>query len=129
MPLPVVFLSVGAPVDIGLVSSLAHPDGNITGVIFESSTETYAKRLQVLKEIIPTLDAVAVLRARGDANVAFAMQSLERSAPQLGIRLVPVDAASPDELEAAFAEIKRSGVQGLVVIAGSLTGSPTLPAH
>ena len=101
----------------------------MTGVTFKSSTETYAKRLQVLKEIIPTLDAVAVLRARGDANVAFTMQSLERSAPQLGIRLVPVDVASPDELEAAFAEIKRSGVQGLVVIAGSLTASPPLPAH
>ena len=111
VPLPVVFLSVGAPVDIGLVSSLAHPGGNMTGVTFELSTETYAKPLQILKEIIPTLGAVAVLRARGDANVAFAMQSLERWAPQLGIRLVPVDVASPDELEGAFAEIETSGAR------------------
>ena len=121
LPIPVVFLSVGAPVDIGLVSSLAHPGGTMTGVTFESSTETYAKRLQILKEIIPALDGVAVLRARGDPNVPFAMQSLERAAPQLGISLVPVDVASPDELEAAFAEIEKSGAQGLVVIAGSLT--------
>ncbi len=119
--IPVVFLSVGAPVEVGLVSSLARPGGNMTGVTFESSTETYAKRLQILKEIIPTLDRVAVLRARGDANVAFAMQSLERSAPELGITLAPADVVSPDELEAAFAEIEKTGAQGLVVIAGSLT--------
>jgi ABC transporter substrate binding protein len=48
--IPVVFISVGAPVDIGLVESLAHPGGNMTGVTFEATSETYAKRLQILKE-------------------------------------------------------------------------------
>src|SRR5262249_49750459 len=112
-PVPVVFLSVGAPVDIGLVESLAHPGGTMTGVSFEASTETYAKRLQLLKEIVPTLDRVAVLRARGDANVRFAMASLEKSAPELGVTLVLFDVASPDELEAAFAEMRKNGAQAL----------------
>jgi ABC-type uncharacterized transport system substrate-binding protein len=70
---PTVFLSVGAPVDIGLVQSLAHPGGNMTGVTFEAATDTYAKRLQLLKEIVPTLERVAVLGARGDPNVPFAL--------------------------------------------------------
>ena len=51
---PTVFLSVGAPVDIGLVQSLSHPGGNMTGVTFEAATDTYAKRLQMLKEVVPT---------------------------------------------------------------------------
>ena len=67
---PVVFLSVGAPVEIGLVTSLKRPGGNMTGITFEAASETYGKRLQLLKEIIPQLTRVAVLRAAGDANVA-----------------------------------------------------------
>ena len=61
--IPTVFVSVGAPVEIGLVQSLSHPGGNMTGVSFEAATETYAKRLQILKEIVPDLKRVAVLRA------------------------------------------------------------------
>jgi putative tryptophan/tyrosine transport system substrate-binding protein len=74
---PIVFLSVGVPVDIGLVESLAHPGGNMTGITFEAATETYAKRLQILKEIVPNLEHVAVLRAVGDPNVVHAMASLD----------------------------------------------------
>jgi ABC transporter substrate binding protein len=47
--MPVVFLSVGAPVNIGLVESLSHPGGNMTGITFEAAEETYAKRLQISK--------------------------------------------------------------------------------
>ncbi len=46
---PVIFSSVGAPVDIGLVESLAHPGGNMTGTTFEAASQTYAKRLQLSK--------------------------------------------------------------------------------
>ena len=62
-----------------------------------------------------------MLRARGDANVPFAMQSLEIAAPQLGVRLQTVDIASADKLDTAFAEIARGRAQALVIIAGSLT--------
>ena len=78
---PCVFLAVGAPVDIGLVAGLNHRGGNMAGVTFEAATETYAKRLQILTEIIPNLERVAVLRTIGDPNVTFAMKSVERAAP------------------------------------------------
>src|SRR4051795_12954883 len=51
--IPVVFISVGAPVDIGLVESLAHPGGGMTGTTFEAASETNGKRLQLLKDILP----------------------------------------------------------------------------
>src|SRR6266851_4254449 len=79
--LPVVFLSVGVPVEIGLVASLRHPGGNMTGVTFEAATETYARRLQLLQEVVPTLSRVALLYAVGDPNVAHAIQAVETAAP------------------------------------------------
>ncbi len=96
---PTVFVSVGAPVEIGLVQSLAHPGGNMTGITFEAATGTYGKRLQILKEIVLDLKRVAVLRAFGDPNVGFAMTSLEEAAPELGVSLVSVDMKSADDLE------------------------------
>ena len=59
---PTVFISSAFPVEIGLVRSLAHPGGNITGIASEAATETNQKRLQILKEIVPGLKRAAVLR-------------------------------------------------------------------
>jgi putative tryptophan/tyrosine transport system substrate-binding protein len=120
---PTVFVGVGAPVEIGLVQSLARPGGNMTGVTFEAATETYGKRLQLLKEIVPDLKEVAVLRAVGDPNVGFAMTSLEGAAPELGVSVVSVDIKSAADLETAFANLKNSKVQALLAIAGGLTFS------
>jgi len=53
------------------IQSLAHPGGNITGITFEASRDTYGKRLQILKEIVPDLKRAAVLRAVGDPNVGL----------------------------------------------------------
>jgi putative ABC transport system substrate-binding protein len=118
---PTVFVSVGAPVEIGLVQSLAHPGGNMTGITFEASTDTYGKRLQILKEIVPDLKRAAVLRTVGDANVGFAMTSLEAAAPELGVSLVSVDMKSADDVEPVFAKVKISEVGAVLEIAGALT--------
>jgi putative ABC transport system substrate-binding protein len=119
--LPVVFLSVGAPVEIGLVQSLPHPGGNMTGITFEAATETYGKRLQLLKELLPNLGNVAVLAAEGDANVTFAMQSLNKAAPELGVSLRIFGLRPNDDLAAKFGEIEQSHAQALIVVAGALT--------
>ena len=76
--LPVVFLSVGAPVEIGLVSSLARPGGTMTGVAGMESTDAYGKRLQLLKELSPRMTRVAVLYARSDPNGAPALEAVGR---------------------------------------------------
>jgi putative tryptophan/tyrosine transport system substrate-binding protein len=118
---PVVFIAVGAPVEIGLVESLSRPGGNMTGITFEAATETYAKRLQILKEIVPKVNRVAVLHAPGDANVKFAMASLEGAAPNLGIQLSPIPISSSSDIAAAFDEMRQSQSEALIVIAGLLT--------
>jgi putative ABC transport system substrate-binding protein len=121
--IPTVFHSVGAPVDIGLVQSLPHPGGNITGISFEAAIEAHGKRLQLLKEIVPRLTRVAVLRAPDDPNTKIAMTALQQSAPQLGLTLPPFDVRSVGDLDYAFGEMQRSRIEAVLVVAGSLTYS------
>jgi putative ABC transport system substrate-binding protein len=121
--IPVVFVSVGAPVDIGLVESLAHPGGNMTGTTFEATSETYAKRLQILKEIVPGLSRVAALGAIDDPNFPFAMRSLIQSAPNLHVSITPIGFGSAEGLGSAFKEMKTAHSEGLIVVSGSLTYS------
>jgi putative ABC transport system substrate-binding protein len=121
--IPVVFLSVGAPVDIGLVQSLPHPGGNMTGVSFEAAIDTYAKRLQMLKEVVPALKRIAVLAAQGDPNVTFAMRSLEQAASGMHLEMTTTYVTAGDDLPAAFEEIRQRKVEGLIVIAGLLTSN------
>src|SRR5260370_23063910 len=80
-----------------------------------------AKRLQILKEIAPAIKEVAVLGASGDSNVAFATASLEKAAAELGLKLTPTDVKSADDLPAAFDEMQRNHIEGLIVIAGAFT--------
>lgn len=121
--LPTVFLSVGDPVATGLVPNLARPGGNMTGVTFEAAAETYGKRLQLLKEIVPDLTRVAVLRPVGDPNAVVAVASLEQAAQSLAVQLMSVDVRSAKDLDPAFAEIKRKSAQGVMVVAGAFTVS------
>jgi putative ABC transport system substrate-binding protein len=123
--LPIVFLGVGAPLDLGLVQSLAHPGGNMTGVTFQAASETYAKRLQILTEIVPNLSRVAVLRTIGDANVAFALKSLEQAAPQLGVTLLPFDIRTADELPDAFDAMTADNAQALIAISSAVVYGAT----
>ena len=91
---PTVCISISFPVEIGLVQSLAHPGGNMTGIAAEAASETYGKRLQILKEIVPDLKRVAVLSPIGDPNVGFDIKSLGLAAHELGVTLLPVDITS-----------------------------------
>ena len=119
--LPVVFVSVAAPVEMGLVDSLASPGGNLTGITFEAATETYAKRLEILKEIAPNVKRVVVLGAEADANFSFAMASLQKHAPTLEVTIVPIGISSIADLPSVFASIKGQKADGLMSVAGNLT--------
>jgi putative ABC transport system substrate-binding protein len=112
---PTVFISIGFPVELGLVQSLAHPGGNMTGIAAEAALEINGKRLQILKEIVPDLNRVAVLRDFDTRSWEFEWTSLDQAARELGLSLVPVDIKSADELETAFARIKKSGAEGIFV--------------
>jgi len=119
--LPTVFQAVSDPVRLGLVASLAHPGGNMTGVSFEAGAETYGKRLQLLKEIVPGLTVVGVLGAPGDTNMPVAMESLKRVAPSLHVSIRPFEVAAITDVDRSFTMMNRSGVQGVLVVAGVFT--------
>jgi putative tryptophan/tyrosine transport system substrate-binding protein len=116
---PVAFIGVGSPIDLGLVESLARPGRNMTGVTYEDHTVTYARRLQLLKEIVPTLSRVAVLGA--DPIFPFAMVALRKAATSLQVSLSPIAISSANDLNGAFDEMHRSQAEALFVVAGSLT--------
>jgi putative tryptophan/tyrosine transport system substrate-binding protein len=112
--IPTVFISIGFPVELGLVASLAHPGGTMTGIAAEAALEINGKRLQILKEIVPDLNRVAVLRDVADRMAAgLEWAALDQSARELGLTLVPADIRSADELEMAFSGIKKSGAKAL----------------
>jgi putative tryptophan/tyrosine transport system substrate-binding protein len=119
--LPVVFMTISAPVSLGLVESLSRPGGNMTGITFEAAEETNAKRLQILREIVPSATRIAVLGARSDPNVGIAMTSLQQAAPGLGVTLGLVEITSADSLRTAFDEMKSNRAEAIIVIPGSLT--------
>jgi len=119
VPCPVVFSPVGFPVAIGMVSSLRRPGGNFTGISFEGAEETYGKRLQILKEIVPRATRVAALGHADDMNIIPALETAHRVAPSLGIDVVDVTVRGAADLEPAFAEMSKRRVQGVLVIAGA----------
>jgi putative ABC transport system substrate-binding protein len=136
-----VFISIGFPVELGLVESLAHPGGNMTGIAAEAALEINGKRLQILKEIVPDLNRVAVLRDFAERSFSFygtgfEWTALDQAARDLGLTLVPVDIKSADELEMAFAGIKKSGAEAFFVTrtallsnAGEQIADLTIAAH
>jgi putative tryptophan/tyrosine transport system substrate-binding protein len=112
---PTVFISIGFPVERGLVQSLAHPGGNMTGITSEAALETSGKRLQILKEIVPALKRVAVLGVVGETDIGAENTSLELAARELGLTLIPVYINSADDLDGAFADMKKSEAEALFV--------------
>lgn len=112
--IPIVMAPAGAPVEVGLVASLARPGGNVTGVS-NMSAELGGRRLQMLGEIIPGLARVAVLASRTDAFTRPFMRYMEEAVPGLGIRLQVVTVDGPAEFESAFATMAQAGAQAVVI--------------
>jgi putative ABC transport system substrate-binding protein len=118
--IPVVMVEVGDPVGAGLIESLARPGGNITGTSL-MSTETSAKRLQLLKEIVPTASRVAVLGNPRNASVARNWTETKEAGSRLGLKLLSVEIRTHDDLTPAFAAIAQERPNALVVLLDSLT--------
>ena len=104
--IPIVMIGVGDPVGAGLVSSFNRPGGNITGNTI-LGPEVAGKRLQLLKEVIPSLSRVAFLWNPDNASHPAQLAELRAAVETLGIKLLPVAVLSPDEFDRAFAEMVR----------------------
>jgi len=115
--IPIVMAVVSDPVGSGLVTSLAHPGGNVTG-LSTMSTEHSAKRLQLLKETIPRLTRVAVLWNQATPYHPKVIEELKAATPSLSIELSLVAARAPEEIDPAFWAVSRAHAQALYVIEG-----------
>ena len=112
--IPIVMSPAGAPVQAGLIKSLAQPGGNVTG-LSSMEAELGTKRLQLLVEMIPNLRRVAVLGARTDPFTAPYVQDFKDAAVRLGLQLQPVLIDGPRDFEGAFAEMSKMSSQAVVI--------------
>jgi putative tryptophan/tyrosine transport system substrate-binding protein len=116
--IPIVAAVMADPVNDGLVASLAHPGGNITGTTF-LGPELVAKRLQLFREVIPKLSRIAALwhpHAYSERTMASMSQEVETAAQKLGMKLQFVPADNPDELAGAFSKIAEQRAEAFIVL-------------
>jgi putative ABC transport system substrate-binding protein len=120
---PIVFIVPEDPVRLGLVASLARPDGNLTGVNFFTS-ELTAKRLGLLRELVPTAVRVAVLINPDNATTTeTALRDLQSAARAMGVQIQVLKASTSREIDAAFATFLREPPDALFVVGDPLFNS------
>jgi putative tryptophan/tyrosine transport system substrate-binding protein len=121
--IPIVFASAGAPVEDGLVASLAKPGGNVTGLT-QLSAELDGKKLEILKQAAPKVTRVGLLWTVGSARADDRLKEAEPAAKSLDIRLHSLELKNSDDFVRIFDAAKQVGVQAL-----SLAPSPLLFTH
>jgi putative ABC transport system substrate-binding protein len=114
---PLVTIFQDDPVAAGLVTSLARPGGNLTGVAQTTGPEFFRKRLQILKEIAPSVSRAALL---GPKSVAEQDSGLP---PNAGVTVIPVQVDLAEQLDGAFKVIRQERVDGLMVAGSAITYS------
>jgi putative ABC transport system substrate-binding protein len=118
--LPIVFVAVADPITSGLVTSLARPGGNLTGSSLLFS-ELVGKCLELLKQAVPEVSRIAVLRqASAERTAKKALEQADLAARALGVRLQSVEVRGPADFDKAFAEMRRAGSGALTVFGGAI---------
>jgi putative ABC transport system substrate-binding protein len=115
--IPIVFNSGEDPVRVGLVASLNRPGGNVTGVSWFSS-ESIAKRLSLLHQLVPAATVMGFLAHPKDPELPSQLAIAGDATQTLGVKLIVVDASSPEEIDAAFAAFGQQGAHAIIVASG-----------
>jgi putative ABC transport system substrate-binding protein len=116
----VVAAGAGDPVATGLVASLAHPGGNVTG-ISDVATTLSAKRMQLLKEAVPSLHKIAMIWNKNDLAMTLRYQASAKAADALGVSVQALGVGEPDDFDAAFAAMTRDPPEAILMVSDSLT--------
>ena len=112
--IPIVFTSSADPIQVGLVASLNHPGGNVTGVSW-FDTELGPKQLQLLSELVPNVTVAVLMVNPQSPEVAHQRETAQQAARALGWQLHVIAASSVTEIDAAFAGAKRQRANALVI--------------
>lgn len=118
--IPIVMAASADALGEGLVSSLGHPGGNVTGMTFLAGPEFAGKQLQLLKEAVTTASRVAVLTNPTNRSHAAFAREVKTAAQSLGAQLQVLEASSPDQLDSAFAAMTRERAAALLVLTDSV---------
>ena len=120
--IPVVISATADPVGSGIVASLARPGGNVTG-LSAYNVELYAKRVELLRELVPSLARIAGLFNMSNPVVPSQWKEVERGARSLGVQVQLLDVRNPEDLGRAFDAATRQRADALVVAVDALTQS------
>jgi putative tryptophan/tyrosine transport system substrate-binding protein len=112
--IPIIFLTGGDPVALGLVASLNRPGGNLTGVT-TLSAELEPKRLELLHGLVPTATTIGALINRTNPNAATQSRDLEAAARKLGVKLQVLNAGTERDFDTVFARLAELQAGGLVI--------------
>jgi putative ABC transport system substrate-binding protein len=121
--IPIVAISVGDPVGAGLVKSLAHPGGNVTGNTILAS-DLGAKRLQLIKEVLPSASRVALFWNSDNVSNMMILENMRNAAPALGLAFTAVEARRVGDFDGAFAALVRERPDAVV-----FTNDPLHQSH
>src|SRR5262245_9249064 len=113
--IPVVFVTAGDPVDMGLVTSLARPGGNITGLTTHAP-ELSGKRLELLREVLPRITRVAVLWNPSNPGFSEMLKEMQAASQAHALQLQSLEVRSPEDFEAAFESITRGDSHAIIVV-------------
>jgi putative ABC transport system substrate-binding protein len=120
--IPIIFVTGGDPIGLGFVASLNRPGGNITGVSFLNNA-IGSKRLQLLRELVPTATAIGFLVDPSNPNTEAETKDMRDAADALGRRLLIVKASTESEVDAAFASLAQQRADALIVAAQAFFAS------
>ena len=122
--IPIVMLNGNFPVEVGLVKTLSHPGGNVTGTSYWASAEVFGKHFQILKELAPRTDRIAVLRDATYAGTLLQQAILavhKRATAQLGMTVHYFDVSQPEDIGPTLNAIAASGIKTMFY-----TGDPMM---
>ncbi len=111
--IPIVCPLLADPVPLGLIASMAHPGGNVTGVAFRTEG-LVGKQLELALQLIPAAAKIGFL-VNVASSVVIDRQEIESEAQKVGVRLVPAEVRTPDDLKTAFESLACARVQAVVV--------------
>ena len=120
--IPIVFAAVSEPVRLGLVQSLSHPGGNVTGLAAVVPGHFVGKGIQFLREMVPTASKIAVLVNPGNAvHRLIVAEELPEIAQKLGVTFSVLEATTVEELDIAFASAAAQRADAIIPVADVLT--------
>lgn len=121
--IPIVFWNVSDPVTAGLVADLSRPGGNLTGLADVPGGGIYAKRLQLLKEAVPSVSRVVVIMYPGPPESALLLSEIQSAAQSLKIQIEPIEIWGFDDVDKALVNAERLKVDAIYVMPSAIASN------